>query len=299
MLWLASLTSKQCIESIVNPTLVVNRRCLQSLGCEPAVYLPLDEENGQAIQSLDLPFLLRLSHLLRAPETHSREIAKNYERLKVELPFSRRRFQYIAGISRLTSISKSGLVQPELQLGIAHTTVLGIALVLNACLLAMEPTNVDLQLDALNIGREAVKVSKQLLQDRPKCMWFTPVALIASWIATDDPDITWDVFSTIREHQFYWADLSYMDEARMLKKQLLQLRVKASLDQSSGLFSNFGLCIAYGAQGSHQQGNHAQELFQLVTPDTRTPSFSMDPRTVPFSGQLSPVSDVRQWNPGQ
>ncbi|KAJ2981467.1 hypothetical protein NQ176_g2004 [Zarea fungicola] len=264
-----------CIESIVNPSLVIDRRCLQRMKYEPAVYLALDEENGQVIESLDLPFLVRLSHLLHAPEAYSREIINNYERLKTEWPFTRRRYQSLAGISKIA----------------------GISLVLNACLLAMDPMNVDLQLDALSNGHEAVQVSRQLLEQLPKGAWFTPVALVASWVATDDPDINCDVFAAMREHGCYWADPSYMDEAKVLKKQLLQLRAKASMEQNSSLLSNFGLCLAYGGQGPHQQGNPNQDSSSLQTSDIRNSLFSTDPRTAAFSGQLSPISDVCGWNP--
>lgn len=291
------LIHEQCIESIVNPSLVIDRRCLQRMKYEPAVYLALDEENGQVIESLDLPFLVRLSHLLHAPEAYSREIINNYERLKTEWPFTRRRYQSLAGISKIAGMNRSALLQSELQLRIAHTITLGISLVLNACLLAMDPMNVDLQLDALSNGHEAVQVSRQLLEQLPKGAWFTPVALVASWVATDDPDINCDVFAAMREHGCYWADPSYMDEAKVLKKQLLQLRAKASMEQNSSLLSNFGLCLAYGGQGPHQQGNPNQDSSSLQTSDIRNSLFSTDPRTAAFSGQLSPISDVCGWNP--
>ncbi|OAA73470.1 Ankyrin repeat-containing domain protein [Cordyceps fumosorosea ARSEF 2679] len=228
-----------CVESIINPSLALDSRCLQSIRYEAAPYPPLDDEDGQAIESLDIPFLLRLSHLLRAPDEHREEIRNSYARLKVEWPFTSRRYRYIAGIGKITGIDRSCLVQPEAQLGIAHTVVLAAALVLNACLLAMDPGNVGLEREALEVGHEAVETSQKLLQGLPKGVWFAPVGLFASWIATDDPDITCSFFSIIKECNQYWAEPTYMELAKTLKKRILQLRANAVMEQSPRGFRDF------------------------------------------------------------
>ncbi|KAM3499146.1 hypothetical protein MY10362_007580 [Beauveria mimosiformis] len=170
----------QCVESIINPSLVLDSHCLQSLKYKARPYPQLDDEDGQAIESLDLPFLLRLSHLLHAPDEHQEEIQNSYTQLKVEWPFTRRRYQYISGIYKIPGIDSSCLVQAEAQLGTAHTVILGAALVLNACLLAIDPRNANLERDALEMGSEAVEASRKLLIDLPKGVWLAPVALFAS-----------------------------------------------------------------------------------------------------------------------
>ncbi|ATY65098.1 Ankyrin repeat-containing domain [Cordyceps militaris] len=187
-----------CVESIINPSLVLDSRCLQSIKYEAGPYPSLDEEDGQSIESLDLPFLLRLSHLLRAPDEHREEIRNSYARLKVEWPFTRRRYRYISGICKITGINSSCLVQAEAQLGTAHT----------------------LERDALDMGSEALETSRKLLIDLPKGVWLAPVALFASWIATDDLDITCSFFSIIKESNQYWAEPAYIEPAKALKKQL-------------------------------------------------------------------------------
>lgn len=216
-MYIINVKIEQCIESIINPSLVLDQRCLQSLNYEPGPYLPLDEENGQTIESLDLPFLLRLSRLIRAPEEHYEEIRRSYVRLRTEWPFTRRRYRSLIGISKIEGVDKSGLIQPGAQLGIAYMVILCISLVLNACLGALDPTDATLQDDAVNNGREAVDLSRELLQELSKGAWFTPVALFASWIATDDPEITYNIFSTAKEYTCYWADPAYMMQVKILK----------------------------------------------------------------------------------
>ncbi|KAM3558077.1 hypothetical protein MY1884_004198 [Beauveria asiatica] len=248
---------RQCVEPIINPSLVLDSRCLRN---KAGPYPPPDEEDGQAVESLDLPFLLRLSHLLRAPDEHREEIRNSYARLKVEWPFTRRRYRYISGICKIPGIDSSCFVPAEVQLGAAHTVILGAALVLNACLLAMDPTNANLERDALEMGSEAVEASRKLLMDLPKGVWLAPVALFASWIATDDSDITCSFFSIIKEFNQYWAEPAYMELAKTLKKRILQLRANAVMEQSPRGFRDFGLCIACGAGNQGQDAQHPLSL---------------------------------------
>ncbi|KAF1732357.1 hypothetical protein CRV24_008550 [Beauveria bassiana] len=281
---ITKVTIRQCVESIINPSLVLDSRCLQSLKYKAGPYPPLDEENGQAIESLDLPFLLRLSHLLRAPDEHREEIRNSYARLKVEWPFTRRRYRYMSGICKISGIDRSCLALAEAQLGTAHTVILGAALVLNACLLAMDPTNANLERDALEMGSEAIEVSRKLLIGLPKGVWLAPVALFASWIATDDPDITCSFFSIIKECHQYWAEPAYMELAKTLKKRILQLRVNAVMEQGRRGFRDFGLCIACGAGNQGQDAHHSLSL-------------GIDSHGETMTGQLTPLSDVHHWGP--
>lgn len=284
----------QCIESIINPSLAVDSRCLQDLKYEPDPYLPLYEENGQAIESLDLPFLLRLSQLLRTPEEHHEEIRKSYVRLQTEWPFTRRRYQSLAGISKIAGINRSGLIHPEVQLGIAHTITLGISLVLNANLVAMDPANISLHIDGLEIGREAVDISRKLLQELPKGVWFTPVALFASLIATEDPDIADNFSLTAKEHSCYWTEPASTRPAKTLKKQILRLRAKTLMAHRSGEFLGLREC---GAYPPHVQGNHGHGPLSVFTPpESSHQSLGMDSRASAFSGQWSPLSDVGLWD---
>ncbi|KAJ3486452.1 hypothetical protein NLG97_g6613 [Lecanicillium saksenae] len=290
-----SLIRIVCVESIINSSLALDRRNLQSLKCDSGPYMPLDEENGQAIESLELPFLLRISYILRSPGKNYDELSQAYARLKTEGPFTRRRYQSLAGISRMAGMNRFGLVQAETRLGIAHTTILGILLVLNACLSAMEPMNTDLRKEAVTIGQEAIQMSHKMLQGPPQCEGFCPIALMASWIATDDPDITYNVFSTAKEHNSYWADPAYMDQAKTLKKQLLQLPVQNSMGESSDHFQNYGLAVSYSTHGSHYGGRN-QDAFPSLSHEPRNQVFDIDSRVSSFSGQLSPLSDIHSWS---
>ncbi|KAM3448039.1 hypothetical protein MY3296_008180 [Beauveria thailandica] len=279
----------QCVESIINPSLVLDSRCLQSLKYKAGPYPPLNEEDGQAIESLDLPFLLRLSHFLRAPDEHREEIRNSYARLKVEWPFTRRRYRYISGICKIPGIDRSCLVPAEVQLGAAYTVILGAALVLNACLLAMDPTDANLERDALEMGSEAIEASRKLLMDLPKGVWLAPVALFASWIATDDPDITCSFFSIIKECNQYWAEPAYMELAKALKKRILQLRANAVMEQGPRGFRDFRKVVYV----RHGEGLRYALVAARSTAESplRTDLLDATHGAAPF---ISPVSSVYQ-----
>ncbi|KAK2592297.1 hypothetical protein QQS21_010017 [Conoideocrella luteorostrata] len=292
-----SLVRSVCVEAIVNPKLTVDGRYLQILQHESGPYLPLDKEDGQSIESLGLPFLMRLTQLLRAPEQNHGEIKREYARWNTERPFTRRRYRFIAGISKMNGINKPGLVQPQTMTGIEHVIVLGVSLVLNACLSAMDPDNTNLQDDALNNGQEAIQISRQLLSRLPEGVGFTPVALFASWIATDHPDTTCDIFAMIKQHNCYWADPNYMKQAKVLKEQLLRIRSKASISLATGGYQGVGTSPGFPASGEFK-GPWEHDTFSAMSVEHVGGFLGSDTRATPFAGMLSPMMDIYTWSPG-
>ncbi|KAM3427237.1 hypothetical protein MY4824_009572 [Beauveria thailandica] len=292
---LAFLDAFDCLKSdaqisAASPAYAVAMECLESAlmdqhqAMSPNPLAAIFMLSMAQAKSLDLPFLLRLSHILRAPDEHREEIRNSYARLKVEWPFTRRRYRYISGICKIPGIDSSCLVPAEVQLGAAYTVILGAALVLNACLLAMDPTDANLERDALEMGSEAIEASRKMLMDLPKGVWLAPVALFASWIATDDPDITCSFFSIIKECNQYWAEPAYMELAKALKKRILQLRANAVMEQGPRGFRDFRLCIACGAGNQGQDAHHPLSL-------------GIDSHGETLTGQLTPLSDVHHWGP--
>lgn len=246
-----------------NPLLIIDSRYAQVLQNDAGPYLPLDEENGQAIESIGLHFLLRLPRLLQTPEPSYDEIKTEYSRLKTEWAFTRTRYQYISNIGKIAGVNKNSLRQTRILLGTTHTIVLGIALILGAYLSAMDPADCSLQQDALNNGREVIQMSQELLTQLHNGIGFTPVSLFASWIATDDPEITFSIFQMVREQDCYWADPDYMKHAKILKERVIQIRSMAraaTYMQPGGLQDWHLFTMLTPESGSQLSGNGYQNL---------------------------------------
>ncbi|KAJ3492172.1 hypothetical protein NLG97_g5464 [Lecanicillium saksenae] len=219
-----SLLQATCLDTVFDAELVIDGRYAHILNQQVGPYMPLDEENGQPIESLGFPFLLRLRDLLHAPESNHNDIKVAYSRLRTEWPCTRRRYQYMSSMSKLKGMDQSALRQPRAQLGISHLAVLGIALIFGAYLNAMDPTDKTLREDAIHIGNEVVQLSRDLLSQLPDGIGFPPMALFAAWVATDDPDVVFNVVLMTREYDHYWSDPNYMEQATQLKKRILQVR---------------------------------------------------------------------------
>ncbi|EGX93441.1 hypothetical protein CCM_04815 [Cordyceps militaris CM01] len=122
------------------------------------------------------------------------------------------------------------------------------------------------------------------LIDLPKGVWLAPVALFASWIATDDPDIPCSLFSIIKESNQYWAEPAYIEPGKALKKQILQLRANTVMEQGPRGLRDFGLCVACGAGNQGQDAHHSLSL-------------GIDPHGETFSGQLTKLLGVHYCSP--
>lgn len=188
-----------------------------------------DEEDEQPIETLCSPFLIRLPQLLHAPSQNQDELRRHLDRLQNECSFAKGRYRLISGLCKSGQLTTPELTAALIQFSGDYSLLLGIQLVLMACLSSMEPGNTSLQRLALDTARETIKLQKHLLAKLPAGTGFTPVALFASWIATDDPGIIVDIVSIMHKAGSYWANPSYMERAKTLKIRVGDIRSEASL----------------------------------------------------------------------
>ncbi|OAA78866.1 Zn(2)-C6 fungal-type DNA-binding domain protein [Akanthomyces lecanii RCEF 1005] len=213
-----------CIESLLNPNITIDGRYLQILKTGVGPYQSLDEEKGQPIESLDLPYLMRFPYLLREPERHRSEMKREYLRMQVECPFVRRRLMDLTNMVKATRKTKAALVRAQIQMGVAYTIQLCFTLVVNAFLSAMDPTNIRLQEEALQYSQEAIWITRISGRQLPIGAGFMPAALFSAWIATDDSQVISSIASTMKEYENYWAEPNYVRQFRAIKERVRQIR---------------------------------------------------------------------------
>lgn len=185
-------------------------------------------------------------------------------------------------------------MQPKPQLANAHLVVLAIALVLNACLLALDPTNIHLQTDALSNRHEAVQISQELLGEFPEGLFnFMPIALAACWAAPDDTYIIYSIFSIANQYNCcYWTDPAYMKQGLTLKQQIQALRMACQAPNASPNIAVPG--GHYGQNLVYSPHCQPQDMSCLFTPDLQGQLRKADAGQGGFSAALLPPSDFRR-----
>lgn len=220
----ALANAAKCIESMLNPHITIDGRYLQILKTGVGPYESLDEEKGQPIESLDLPYLMRFPYFIREPERHHSEMMREYFRMQIECPFVRRRLMDLTNMAKATRKTKAALVRAQIQMGVAYTIQLSFTLVVNAFLSAMDPTNIRLQEEALQYSQEAIWVTRISGRQLPIGAGFMPAALFSAWVATDDSEVISSIASIMKEYESYWAEPNYVRQFRKIKERVRQIR---------------------------------------------------------------------------
>ncbi|OAA57210.1 hypothetical protein ISF_07131 [Cordyceps fumosorosea ARSEF 2679] len=224
-----------CIEAIINPNIPqIDLRYLHILNTRLGCYRPLDKEEGQAIESLDLPYLMRFSCFTRQPELHEKEMVREYKRMQIECPFVRRRLMDLTNMAKATRKTNTALVRAQIQMGVAYTMILSFTLMINAFISAMDPTSKRLQEEALLYAREAIWITRILSKQLPVGAGFMPAALFAAWVATDDDEVIEGIESTIKQHKSYWAEPQYVEHFTTLKKRVGIIRNRRLVELRAG-----------------------------------------------------------------
>ncbi|OAR02251.1 hypothetical protein LLEC1_05767 [Akanthomyces lecanii] len=213
-----------CIEAMINPNITIDGRYLHVLKTGVGPYQPLNEEKGQPIESLDLPYLMRFPYLLREPELHHNEMMREYLRMQTECPFVRRRLMDLTNMVKATRKMKAALVRAQIQMGVAYTMQLSFTLVINAFLSAMDPTNIRLQEEALHYSQEAIWITRISGRQLPIGAGFMPAALFSAWVATDDSQVISSIASTMEQYDSYWAEPHYVRQFKTMKERVRQIR---------------------------------------------------------------------------
>ncbi|TQW03759.1 Zn(II)2Cys6 transcription factor [Cordyceps javanica] len=213
-----------CIEAILNPNISIDGRYLQILNTTVGPYRPLDEEKGQPIESLDLPYLMRFPYFIRQPEMHENEMIREYMRMQIECPFVRRRLMDLTNMVKAMRKPKPALVRAQIQMGVAYTMMLSFTLVVNAFLSAMDPTNIKLQEESLYYSQEAIWITRISGRQLPAGAGFMPAALFSAWIATDDSEVMFSIASIMKEFDSYWAEPHYVRQFKTIKERVREIR---------------------------------------------------------------------------
>lgn len=209
---------------MLNPNINIDGRYLRILKHSIGPYMPLDEEKGQPIESLDLPSLMRIPYFIREPELHRIEMVKEYARMQIECPFVRRRFMDLTNMVKATRITQPALVRAQIQMGVAYTVILSFTLVINSFLSAMEPANVKLQEEALHYSQEAIWITRISGRQLPVGAGFMPAALFSAWVATDDSEVIFSIASTMKQYDSYWAEPHYVKQFKNMKERVRAIR---------------------------------------------------------------------------
>lgn len=218
------------MEAILNPNIKVDPWYLTQWKPLYGPYMPLDEECGQPIESLDVPAVLDFPKFVREPELHLHEMRISYIRLKSECSFSLNRVAMMEDIVATEQPAKPDQMRALVQLETAYTLLLCYALILNALLCAMDPLEPTFYLEALDLSRQAIDITKRSADHVPLGTGCIPVALFAAWIATDDEEIIQGIISSLKAVDVHFVDTKYVRQMRDLKRRIRQLK-KDSLDR--------------------------------------------------------------------
>lgn len=221
---------------MLNPNITIDGRYLQILKTTVGPYQALDEEKGQPIESLDLPYLMRFPYFIREPELYHNQMMHDYMRMQIECPFLRRRLMDLTNMAKATRKKKPALVRAQIQMGVAYTMMLSFTLVINAFLSAMDPINITLQEEALHYSQEAIWITRISSRQLPIGAGFMPAALFSAWVATDDSEVISSIESTMKQCKSYWAEPHYVKQFTTMKERVRVIRDKKLVElRNSGL----------------------------------------------------------------
>lgn len=231
---------------MINPNIKLNKWYLESYHPSHGPHLPLTEEHGQPLESLDLPAVMNFPRLVREPELHKEEIRRYYDQLLLEGPFSLNRVNLITEMVQSSESPHPDKLRGQVQLETAYALILCYSLILNLFLSAFNPFDTELQQQALYLAREAIYISQKSATHLPIGAGFMPAGLFAAWVATDDVEIIQGIKETLSTYEVYYADAKYVRMFRELKRRAREIRQR-SLDDlamqgldhaASGLFDS-------------------------------------------------------------
>ena len=92
-----------------------------------------------------------------------------------------------------------------------YISLLCYALILNAFISALDPLDIILHHQTVELAREAVRVSNVLASHvASSCAKLMPTGLFAAWLATNEPEIISDIQDTLTKHEMYFVDVNYL-----------------------------------------------------------------------------------------
>lgn len=187
-------------------------------------YKPLDEDVGQPIESIDIPQLMRYPELFRDPELHEAELRKRYNLMLLEAPFLLRRFNLVSNLNKARIPPDPEMVRCETQIRLAYAVLVCYALMANGFLSAINPLEIFLQEEALQLSKEAIWIAAISQCDLPIGAGFMPATLFAAWAATDDPGVLKGIKRTMVDYRLHWAEWHYVLRFRDLKIRMRNIR---------------------------------------------------------------------------
>lgn len=237
-------------EAIINPAVNLDPWYLSFHNPVYGPHRSLDKDFTQPIQSFDFLVRMDIPKFIREPELYSNEMHAAYQRLLLEKPF----------IMKYTSATTEtvGSEDPHwadnhvrrVQVAGRCISLLCYALILNAFLSALDPLDTTLYTEAVDLAREAVRISNLLASHVPsRCAKLMPAGLYAAWLATNEPDIISGIQDTLAKHEVFFVDANHLRRFDKLKKQIRGIRENkwAAMESSLMLggswdmFSDFGL----------------------------------------------------------
>ncbi|CAH0021784.1 unnamed protein product [Clonostachys rhizophaga] len=203
----------------------------------------------QAVRSLDFLVTMNIPKFIRKPELYSNELHAIYQRLLLEKPFI---MKCIPATTETADLEDSHWADNDggrVQLEGRYISLLCYALILNAFLSALNPLNTILYSEAVDLAREAVRISNVLASHVPSsCAKLMPAGLFAAWLATNEAEIISGIQDTLAKHEVYFVDANYLRRFDTLKKQIRGLREKkwAAMESSLMLDGCWDISAAFG-----------------------------------------------------